>query len=84
MLNCHRLFLELSQANHFEHICDELFSSMKNESFGIDDDQTSSMSMCGSNFSGLVSCFGWFVTSSFSGSDMCEDGFVGDDALYAV
>ena len=30
-------FLDLSQANHFEHICDELFSSIKNESYGIED-----------------------------------------------
>ena len=26
----------------------------------------------------------WFVPSSLSGSDMCEVGFVGNDALYAV
>ena len=33
-------FLELSQADHPEHIGDELFSSIKNESYGIEDDQT--------------------------------------------
>ena len=47
----------LSQANHFEHICDELFSSIKNESYGIEDDPTLSVSRCGSNVSGLVTCF---------------------------
>ena len=26
----------------------------------------------------------WFVPSSLSGSGMCEDGFAGDDAPYAV
>ena len=41
-------------------------------------------SRCGSNFSGLVTCFCWFVPSSFSGSGMCEDGSAGDDAPYAV
>ena len=46
--------MDLSQANHFEHICQGLFSSTKNESYGIEDDQT--LSRCGSNFSGLVTC----------------------------
>ena len=31
-------FLDLSQANHFEHICQGVFSSIKNESYGIEDD----------------------------------------------
>ena len=36
-------FMDLSQANHLEHMCDELFSSIKNEkneSFWFEDDQT--------------------------------------------
>ena len=37
-------------------------------------------SMYGSNFSGLVVCFVGLCQCS----GMCEDGFAGDDALYAV
>ena len=46
-------FLDLSQTNDFENICQGLFSLIKNESYGIEDDR----SMCGSNVSGLVTCF---------------------------
>ena len=36
----HVEFLDLSQANHFGHTCQGLFSSTMNESYGIEDDQT--------------------------------------------
>ena len=76
-------FLDLSQANHFEHICDELFSSIKNESYGIEDGQTLSVQVW-FKFQWTRDLRGWFVPSSLSGTGMCEDGFAGDDAPYAV
>ena len=75
--------MDLSQANHFEHICEELFSSIKNESYGIEDDQTLSVQVW-FKFQRIRELFCWFVPSSFSGSGMREDGFAGDDALFDV
>ena len=75
--------MDLSQANHFEHICDELFSSIKNESYGIEDDQTLSVQVW-FKFQWTRDLLCWFVPSSLSGSGMCEDVFAGDDAPYAV
>ena len=69
----------MSQANHFEHICDELFSSIKNESYGIEDDQTLSVQVW-FKFQWTHDLLCWFVPSSLSGSGM----FAGDDALCAV
>ena len=74
---------DLSQANHFEHIREELFSSVKNESYGIEDDQTLSVQVW-FKFQWTRGLLCWFVQSSLSGSGMCEDGFAGDDAPYAV
>ena len=71
-------FLDLSQANYFEHICEELFSSIKNESYGI----RHCRSRCGSNFSGLVTCFVGLCHLHFL-AVACA-GFAGDDAPYAV
>ena len=76
-------FLDLSQANRFEHICDELFNRSRTKASGIEDDHTLSVQVW-FKFSGLVACLCWFVPSSLSGSGMCEDGFAGDDAPYAV
>ena len=69
-------FLDLSQANH-------LFSSIKNKRYGIEDDQTSSVQVW-FKFQWTRDLLCWFVPSSLSGSGMCEDGFAGDDAPYAV
>ena len=70
--------LDLSQANHFEHIREELFSSIKNESYGIEDDQTLSVQVW-FKFQWDRGLLCWFVQSTLSGSGMCEDGFAGDD-----
>ena len=77
-------FLDLLQKNHCESICEELYSSIKNESYGIDD-QTLSVHVW-FKFQWIRDLLCWFVPSSeaFSGSGMCEDGFAGDDAPYAV
>ena len=75
--------MDLSQAGHFEHFCDELFSSIKNESYGTEDDQTLAVQVW-FKFQWTRDLLCWSVPSSFSGSGMCEDGFAGDDALYAV
>ena len=75
--------MDLSQANHFEHICEELFSSIKNESYGIEDDQTLSVQVW-FKFQWTRDLLCWIVPSSLSGSGMCEDGFAGDDAPRAV
>ena len=69
-------FLDLSHSNHFEHICEELFSSIKNERYGIDDDQTLSVQVW-FKFQWTRDLLCWFVPSSLSGSGMCEDGFAG-------
>ena len=75
--------MDLSQANHFEHICEELLSSIKNERYGIEDDQTLSVQVW-FNFEWTRDLLCWFVPSSLSGSGTCEDGFAGDDAPHAV
>ena len=75
--------MDLSQANHFEHICDELFSSIKSESCGIEDDQTLSVQVW-FKFQWTRDLLCWFVPSSLSGSGMCEDGLAGDGAPCAV
>ena len=77
--------MDLSQANHFEHICEELFSSIKNESYGIEDDQTLSVHVW-FKFQWTRDLVCWFVPSSeaFSGSGMCEEGLAGDDAPCTV
>ena len=75
--------MDLSQADHFEHICDELFSSIKNESYGIEDDQTLAV-LVWFKFQWSRDLLCWSVPSSLSGSGMCEDGFAGDDAPCAV
>ena len=75
--------MDLSQANHFEHTCEELFSSIKNESYGIEYGQTLSVQVW-FKFQWTRDLLCWFVPSSLSVSDMCEDGFAGDDAPYAV
>ena len=75
--------MDLSQADHFEHICDELFSSIKNESYGIEDDQTLAVQVW-FKFQWTRDLLYWSVPSSLSTSGVCEDGFAGDDEPYAV
>ena len=78
-------FLDLSQTNDFENIFEELFSLIKNESYGIEDDQTLSVHVW-FKFQWTRDLLCWSVPSSeaLSGIGMCEDGFVGDDAPYVV
>ena len=77
--------LDLSQTNYFETICEELFSSIKNENDGIEDDQTLSVQVWFKS-QWTRDLLWWSVPSSeaLSGSGMCEDRFAGDDAPYAV
>ena len=49
----------------------------------IEDDQTLSVQVC-FKFQWTRDLLCWFVPSSLSGSGMCEDGFAGDDAPYAM
>ena len=86
LLNCHRLNSWICHkritSNTFARNC---FHRSRMKVMGSTTIRHS-RSMCGSNFSGLVTCFCWSVPSSeaLSGSDMCEDGFAGDDAPNAV
>ena len=73
----------LSQANHLENICEELFSLIKNERYGIENDQTLSVQVW-FKFQWTRDLLCWFVPSSLFSSGICEDGFAGDDAPYAV
>ena len=50
---------------------------------GIADDQTLSVQVW-FKFQWTRDLLCWFVPSSLSGSDMCDDGFAGDDAPHAV
>ena len=83
MLNCRRLNCWICHkritSNTFARNC---FSSIKNESYGIEDDQTLSVQVW-FRFQWTRDLLCWFVPSSLSGSGMCEDGSAGDDAPYA-
>ena len=65
-------FLELSQRKTLETCCEEIFSLIKNESYGIADDQTLSVHVW-FKYQWTCGLLCWFV-------GMCEDGFAGDDA----
>ena len=73
--------MHLSQKNDCENMCEESFSLVKNESYGIEDVQTLSVHVW-FKFQWTRDLLCWSVPSSesLSGSGMCEDGFAGDDA----
>ena len=58
-------FLDMSQTNDFENICEELFSSIMNECYGIEDDQTSSVQVW-FKFQWTRDLLCWIVPSSLS------------------
>ena len=82
MLNCHKLNSWFCHKQITSNTFAK-FSSIKNERYGIEDDQTLSVQVW-FKFQWTRDLLCWFVPSALSGSGMCEDGFVGDDAPYAV
>ena len=84
MLNSHRLNSWTCHKRIASNImCGELFLLIKNESNVIEDGQTLPVQVW-FKFQWTRDLLCWFVPSSLSGSGMCEDGFAGDDAPYAV
>ena len=78
-MNCHKLNSWICP----KRITSDLFSFIKNESSGIEDEQTLSVQVW-FKFQWTRDLLCWFVPSSLSGSGKCEDGFAGDDSPHAA